>query len=1141
VSRSCFSLLFVVLICKAGAQITPISLLGSVSPVVAVDSQVDLAQVPLTLRLIGKLKTAGGIPGGTAHVTFSIFSEEDGGVPLWSEGADVQLDGSGRYTVVLGRMPNFLPLDIFVSGSAHWIEMASDGYLTARRVQIVSVPYAVRASNAEMLAGHPASDFVLAQPSIALAPPIDPLRFGTQTVRALGFESTASQGPSFTSDATTGSPFLVNSSDFVPNLNVEFLHGLSADAFVQIGATNTFLSPQFFREGLTALPKSQARAGDSVGQPSSGVDLVASAFNTATSTPESEDFRWQSEAVGSNTSKPSGRLSLLFGSIGTALSETGFSFNPDGTANLVSNQQIPLPAIQSALATAGLLDPVNGGSPQTPVVNTDPYQWQQTPSGTGGSQATKNALLVGPNSVTLTPCPNGVNGNDLWHYLYISGTGTPEAVLITGGSCTSGAKSGTIEFSAVNSHPAGFSIGTATAGVQEAVIAAAIPQSNGSTSRNVQMSPGSLVFNARLSVRSSGLTISGTGTTVVCAVQDTCIMLGDPVNATFARDITLTGVTISSNIPRGSWPAIEDNAQGSKIDSLRGAGTVKGNSFKSLIQVDNDQAAKINDLNTNAGSWSLCDATYCSTAIVGAGPAGSGINSGLLWITDSDLSLECTANGIDNQNGNTLKVQNSVVQAYPEFGVRSEGTYGNVLNVELDDVYMEIGGCTNPLGTGMAGLVVEGGFAQVNAGAGPAGQLPQYSYTGAVPFAYYIVVHSSQMGVSPVYLAGYAMSDGTSSIPVKWNQVGTAGTITYDVLRLTTNSALTTILPPYGTGNFAVATGLGTTNCSNMVCTFVDDPAGVPSSYTVATSFYSPALTLWPAGVVLTTRWDYLNAGGAEPTKYFTNKLTGTSFVNSEGGFQPSVFAQQCDGTGSWSSIWMQCQEGNGYSNDNAKIVGTLIQLSAYGGQTGGLKGRTIYELPTSSTSSIPATEIVTWGDSNTDKTMATSGNRPSWDAADTYVGVDQANNALPEHFQLAFGAPISISNYINSVPDGSSWKERLTSSQKTFTVPVTAEKYLTTADCASSSGACGSSAAGKVAIAAGTSSIAVSTTQVTQQSEIHLDENFTYGSLLGVSCDTTLGRHYAIASQSPGIGFTIITDAPPLAGSACLSFTVQN
>ena len=42
---------------------------------------------------------------------------------------------------------------------------------------------------------------------------------------------------------------------------------------------------------------------------------------------------------------------------------------------------------------------------------------------------------------------------------------------------------------------------------------------------------------------------------------------------------------------------------------------------------------------------------------------------------------------------------------------------------------------------------------------------------------------------------------------------------------------------------------------------------------------------------------------------------------------------------------------------------------------------------------------------------------------------------------RLAFGAPLSISNYIDNKGDGVHWKERLTVSEKAFAVPVTIQK----------------------------------------------------------------------------------------------------
>ncbi|HLG97147.1 MAG TPA: hypothetical protein VKX49_12615 [Bryobacteraceae bacterium] len=101
------------------------------------------------------------------------------------------------------------------------------------------------------------------------------------------------------------------------------------------------------------------------------------------------------------------------------------------------------------------------GGPSTLIV-TSTYNFSpQTPGGTLTSGVT--------NTVTLTPCPLGVNGSDLGHYYYVSGgIGGPEAVFGTGGTCTSGAASGTLTFVPVNNHSGAWTIGPANAGLQEA-------------------------------------------------------------------------------------------------------------------------------------------------------------------------------------------------------------------------------------------------------------------------------------------------------------------------------------------------------------------------------------------------------------------------------------------------------------------------------------------------------------------------------------------------------------------------------------------------------------------------------------------------------------------------------------------------
>lgn len=94
------------------------------------------------------------------------------------------------------------------------------------------------------------------------------------------------------------------------------------------------------------------------------------------------------------------------------------------------------------------------------LVTTD---FQFTPQSPGGS------LISGTNVITLSPVPRGVNGTDQNHWLYISGgTGTGEAVLITGGTAVGGTPSGTVIVSCANAHAGAWTIQSATAGAAEA-------------------------------------------------------------------------------------------------------------------------------------------------------------------------------------------------------------------------------------------------------------------------------------------------------------------------------------------------------------------------------------------------------------------------------------------------------------------------------------------------------------------------------------------------------------------------------------------------------------------------------------------------------------------------------------------------
>src|SRR5580658_11088072 len=128
--------------------------------------------------------------------------------------------------------------------------------------------------------------------------------------------------------------------------------------------------------------------------------------------------------------------------------------------------------------------------------------WRQSPSASLNSP--------GRNSVTLDPCPPGVIAAEPWYYVYISGTGTPEAVRVTGGTCKGDGHPGTLDSATVNSHASGYVVGSASGGVQEASIAARFTPTNpkGTTqSGRVVVPPGEYDVFAPISIRAGGQTV----------------------------------------------------------------------------------------------------------------------------------------------------------------------------------------------------------------------------------------------------------------------------------------------------------------------------------------------------------------------------------------------------------------------------------------------------------------------------------------------------------------------------------------------------------------------------------------------------------------------------------------------------------
>ena len=122
------------------------------------------AAVPNMMKFSGALSDATGKPlTGTVGVSFFLYKDESGGAPLWMETQNVQADKSGHYSVMLGAgSRNGLPTDVFAAGEARWLAVQASGQAEQPRTLLLSVPYALKALDAETLGGRPASAFLAA-------------------------------------------------------------------------------------------------------------------------------------------------------------------------------------------------------------------------------------------------------------------------------------------------------------------------------------------------------------------------------------------------------------------------------------------------------------------------------------------------------------------------------------------------------------------------------------------------------------------------------------------------------------------------------------------------------------------------------------------------------------------------------------------------------------------------------------------------------------------------------------------------------------------------------------------------------------------------------------------------------------------
>jgi hypothetical protein len=290
----------------------------------------------------GEGKTIAGVTG----VTFAIYREQQGGAPLWIETQSVQADSKGNYTVQLGATkPDGLPIDLFASGEARWLGISINGAEEQPRVLLLSVPYALKAADAETVGGLPASAFVLAKPapgeatSNSVAPP--------SNSSSASHQVSSQASPKGTSDVTTSGGTVNAVPLFTTATNVQNSI-LTQTGTSAVNVAGTLKMPATGTASATAGKNSQAQT------------YVASVFNKTTGTAVPQTFQLQAEPAGNDTSTASGTLNLMYATGANKPAETGLKISSKGLITFASGQTFP--GVSTITAVTAGTDLTGGGT-----------------------------------------------------------------------------------------------------------------------------------------------------------------------------------------------------------------------------------------------------------------------------------------------------------------------------------------------------------------------------------------------------------------------------------------------------------------------------------------------------------------------------------------------------------------------------------------------------------------------------------------------------------------------------------------------------------------------------------------------------------------------------------------------------------
>lgn len=369
--------------------------------------------IPALIRYGGVVQSGGK---SNALVTFSIFKDEQGGEPLWTETQNVSLDAAGHYGTYLGSTNSSgLPLDLFGNGEARWLEVQVAGDKQQPRVLLASVPYAMKAVDAATLGGLPASAFALAGASTT-----------GQTASSVFPDASSS---TVTTPGGTAGYLPVFSGTTAIDDSILFESGTKIGIDTKTPASALDVNGAITSRGALTM-ESNGVAASNAPKNSQPIDLMASAWNSSTKKAVNPVFALQAETTGNNTSAPSGTLNLLYGN-GANPAETGLSIGKNGIIKFATGQTFPGSAGSGTITgvKAGT-DLTGGGTSGAVTLNLDTTK---VPTLTGNPVFTGTVTFnnsQGSNSQSYAAVKANATGTNAWSVYGLSSGA--EGVGVTG-------------------------------------------------------------------------------------------------------------------------------------------------------------------------------------------------------------------------------------------------------------------------------------------------------------------------------------------------------------------------------------------------------------------------------------------------------------------------------------------------------------------------------------------------------------------------------------------------------------------------------------------------------------------------------------------------------------------------------------